>query len=298
MKKYEKKGYLNGVLAAVSYGTNPLFALPMYAMGMGVNSVLFYRYIFGVIIYGIMLKFIKKTNFKLKRKEFFCLFAMAVLFALSSITLFSSFQYMDSGIACTILFVYPVIVALISAIFYNEKLSKTSIFAMLITLSGIFVLNGGVSGALNPKGVMLVLLSALVYAIYIVSVKNLKPIRRMKYDKLSFYVMLFGLSVFIVNLKFGIELQAISSWKMFFCAIALAVFPTIISLETINIAIRLIGPTTTSIIGALEPLTAIFFGILLFGEKLSVNRVIGIALILSGVSMIILRDHLKKFFRK
>ena len=294
MKKYTKKGYWNGILAAVSYGTNPLFALPMYEMGMGVNSVLFYRYIFAALIYGCLLKFYKKTNFHLRKKEFYCLLLLAVLFALSSITLFSAFNYMDSGMACTILFVYPVMVALLSAIFFKEKLSKISIVAMIITLSGIFTLNGGLSGHLNPHGIALVLLSALVYAAYIVLVKNLKPIKHMKYDKLSFYVMLFGLSVFIINLKFGADLQPISGWKMLACALALAVFPTIISLETINIAIRLIGPTTTSILGALEPLTAIFFGVLIFGESLSLNRIIGIVLILSGVTLIILRDHLKK----
>ena len=293
MKKSAKKGYFDGVLAAISYGTNPLFAIPMYNMGMGVNSVLFYRYVFAALIYGIVLKFFKKTNFKLNRKEFCCLFLLAILFALSSITLFSAFQYMDSGIACTILFIYPIMVALISAVFFKEKLSKSSIFAMLITLCGIFTLNGGISGNLNPHGVALVLLSALVYAIYIVFVKNLTPIKHMKYDKLSFYVMLFGLSVFIINLNFCTELQPISNWKMFFCAIALAIFPTIISLETINIAIRLIGPTTTSILGALEPLTALFFGLLLFHEVLNFNRIIGIVLILSGVIMIILRGRFK-----
>lgn len=290
MRKYKINGYINGILAAISYGTNPLFALPMYKLGMSVNSVLFYRYLFAVIIYGLGLKLFKKTNFKITIKEFFCLFFMAILFALSSITLFESFKYLDSGIACTILFVYPIIVALISTIFFKEKLSKTSIFAMFITLAGIFALNGGISGHLNLLGVAFVLCSALVYAIYIVLVKNLQIIKHMKHDKLSFYVMLIGLAVFIFNLKFCMELQPINDWKILACSIALAIFPTIISLETINIAIRLIGPTTTAILGALEPLTAIFFGLLLFNEVLTLNSIIGIFLILSGVLLIILKD--------
>lgn len=294
MKKYERKGYLNGILAAVSYGTNPLFALPMYELGMGVNSVLFYRYFFGVVLYGLFLKFFKKTHFKISRKEFFSLFLMALLFSASSITLFASFKYMASGIACTILFVYPIMVAVISAVCFRERLSKTAIIAMFITLSGIFVLNGGISGELNPTGVSLVLLSALVYAIYIVLVKNLSVVKHMKYDKLSFYVMLLGLSVFIFNLKFCTELQPIENWKVLGYALALALFPTIISLETINIAIRLIGPTKTAILGALEPLTAICFGLLFFHEVLTVNRSIGIILVLSGVVLIILRDRIKK----
>ncbi len=293
MKKYKTKGYLNGIIAAISYGTNPLFALPMYKLGMSVNSVLFYRYFFAVILYGISITFFKKINLSLTLKEFIFILPLSILFALSSVSLFEALKYLDSGIACTILFVYPIIVALISTIFFKEKLTKTSIIAMILALSGIFMLNGGISGHLNPLGIFFILLSALVYAIYMVLVKNLKPIKHMKYEKLTFYVMLFSLSVFIFNLKFCTELQPITDWKVFVCAMALAIFPTIISIETINIAIRLIGSTITAILGALEPLTAIFFGIVVFGETLTFNRIIGIILVLTGAMLIILRDKFK-----
>lgn len=259
MRNYKTKGYVNGILAAVSYGTNPLFALPMYKLGMSVNSVLFYRYFFALILYGISIKLFKKISLMLSLKEFVCIFPLAILFALSSVTMFEALKYLDSGVACTILFVYPIIVALISVIFYKEKLTKTSIFAMILALSGIFALNGGISGHLNLLGIFFILSSALVYAIYMVLVKNLTPIKHIKPEKLTFYVMLFGLSVFIFNLKFCTELQPITDWRVFACALALAIFPTIISIETINVAIRLIGSTTTAILGALDPLTAVFF---------------------------------------
>lgn len=294
MKKYKTKGYINGVLAAVSYGTNPLFALPMYKLGMSVNSVLFYRYLFALILYGISIKLFKKVDLKLSSREFICIFPLALLFASSSVTMFEALKYLDSGIACTILFIYPIIVALISVIFYKEKLTKTSIFAMALALSGIFLLNGGIKGHLNPLGIFFILTSALVYAIYMVFVKKLSTIKHMKNEKLTFYVMLFGLFVFIFNLKFCTELQPIVDWRVFACAVALAIFPTIISIETVNIAIRLIGATTTAILGALDPLTAIFFGVVVFGESLTINRIIGIVLVLLGAMLIILRDKFKK----
>ena len=78
MRKHTLHGYINGILAAISYGTNPLFTLPMYKLGMSVNSVLFYRYLFAVIIYGLGLKFFKKTYFKITIKEFICLLIMAI----------------------------------------------------------------------------------------------------------------------------------------------------------------------------------------------------------------------------
>lgn len=290
---YKTKGFLNGIFASVSYGTNPLFALPMYKLGLGANSVLFYRYFFAVLIYGIYLKFFRKTSLKVNLKELGCIAFIGILFGFSSIALFEAFNYIESGIACTILFIYPVIVAVISGIFFKEKITPPMIFSMIITLCGIFILNGGINGHLNPKGITLVLLSALAYAIYILLVKNLKPIKHLKYDKLSFYVMLFGLTVFIFNLKFCTQLQPMNDIRLFLCSIALAIFPTIISLETINIAIRIIGPTTTAVLGALEPMTAIFFGLLFFSEKLTLNNIFGIFLILSGVILLISKQSSK-----
>ncbi len=289
-------GVLNGAIAAASYGTNPLFALPLYAAGVGVNSVLFYRYAFAVVIYGIWLKFFKKTSFAISLKEFFPLLFLALFFSLSSLTLFEAFKYIEAGIACTILFIYPVMVAVIMWLFFKEKLTGTVFFSILLTSAGIILLYKGKPGGagLNIHGVCVVLLSALLYALYIVGVKNIKEIKHMKPDKLSFYVMLFGLLVYVYNLKFCTQLQILDSPMLWMYAVALALFPTIISLETITVAIKLIGSTTTAILGALEPLTAIFFGVVFFHEQLTIRICIGVALILCGVFLIVTRNVRKK----
>lgn len=284
------KGILNGIIASTSYGMNPLFGLPLYAIGIGVNSVLFYRYFLAVIIYFIWLKFFKKASLKISRKEIIPLFFLGIFFSLSSLTLFEAFHYIEAGIACTILFIYPVMVAIIMSIFFKEKVTKTVIFAILLTSIGIILLyKGKPDTALSIKGILIVLTSALLYALYIVGVKNIKPVKAMSSARLSFYVMLFGLIVYIVNLKFCTTLQMLPNLKAWLFAIGLALFPTIISLETITIAIQLIGSTNTAILGALEPLTAIFFGIVFFHEQLTLRISIGIILILFGVFLIISR---------
>ncbi len=283
-------GFLNGSIAAASYGTNPLFALPLYAGGIGVNSVLFYRYFFAVLIYGLWLKFVKKTSFKITIKEFFPLFFLGIFFSLSSLTLFIAFQYIEAGIACTILFIYPVMVAILMAVFFKEKITKTVVGAICLTTSGIILLYKGNPGMdLNIQGILIVLSSALLYALYIIGVKNIKAIKHIKSDKLCFYVMLFGLLVYVVNLKFCTELQIIDKPFLWLCALALSIFPTIISIETINVAIKLIGSTTTAILGALEPLTAIFFGVLLFHEHLTPRICLGVFMVLAGVILIVTR---------
>lgn len=284
------KGILNGIIASTSYGMNPLFGLPLYAIGIGVNSVLFYRYFLAVIIYFIWLKFFKKASLKISRQEIIPLFFLGIFFSLSSLTLFEAFHYIEAGIACTILFIYPVMVAIIMALFFKEKITKTVIFAILLTSIGIILLyKGKPDTALSIEGILIVLTSALLYALYIVGVKNIKPVKVMNSARLSFYVMLFGLIVYIVNLKFCTTLQILPNLKAWLFAIGLALFPTIISLETTTIAIQLIGSTNTAILGALEPLTAIFFGILFFHEQLTLRISIGIILILFGVFLIISR---------
>lgn len=282
-------GFINGTIAAASYGTNPLFALPLYARGLNVNSVLFYRYAIAVLIYALWLKFVKKISFKITKKELLPIFALGVLYSISSITLFSSFQFIEAGVACTILFIYPVIVALIMSIFFKEKLTKTVISSIFLTSIGILLLYKGKNGiSLNINGIILVLFSALSYALYMIGINTIKPIQKINRAKLTFYVMTAGLTVYIYNILTTTPLQTLSTASMWVFAIGLALFPTIISLETITISIKLIGSTTTAILGALEPLTAIFFGIIFFHEQMTVRIASGVILILIGVFQIIL----------
>ena len=285
-------GIMLGAIASASYGTNPLFALPMYSAGIDSNSILFYRYALAVIIYYTWLKFKKKISLKLCKNEIFPLLLLGLFFSLSSLTLFIAFKYIEAGIACTILFIYPVLVAIIMTLFYKEKLTKTVIFSILLISSGILLLyHGNSDGNLSTKGVLLVLSSALLYALYIVGVKNIKIIRHMNGAKMSFYVMLFGLLVYIFNLKFCINLQPLDTPMLWGCAIALALFPTIISIETITISIKLIGSTTAAILGSLEPITAIIIGVFIFQEQLTLRIIIGIIAILTGVILIITRKR-------
>ena len=290
--KRKATGIFYGAVAAASYGTNPLFALPLYAAGIGVNSVLFYRYFIAVIVYGLWIKFHKKISLKISLKEFLPLLMLGLFFSLSSYTLFDAFKYIDAGIACTILFIYPVMVALIMTIFFKEKITKTVIFSIILISAGIILLyHGGGEVKLNLHGVFTVLLSALLYALYIVGVKNIKSVRHMNGNKMSFYVMLFGLLVYIWNLHFCTELQLMDKPLMWLCTLALAILPTIISIEAVNISIKLIGSTTTAILGSLEPLTALFFGVTVFHEQLTIRIMCGVAAVLSGVILIITRKR-------
>ena len=145
MDQVKLKGYAYGVIASVSYGLNPLFALPLYASGLLVDSVLFYRYAFAVLFLAVVMK-LNGQSFALKRHEILPLAVMGLLFSFSSLFLFESFNYMDAGIASTILFMYPVLVAVIMAVFFKERLSLVKVASIATAFVGITFLYEGEGG--------------------------------------------------------------------------------------------------------------------------------------------------------
>lgn len=280
------KGYLCGIGAAVCYGTNPLGALYLYEDGINANSVLFYRFALAVVMLG-MLMAARRKSLKVSRKELSLLCALGVVFSTSSITLYFSFCFMDAGIASTLLFVYPVMVAVIMALLFKERLPAVSVFAIMLALSGIAMLYHGDGGAtLSTRGVMLVMFSSLSYAVYIVVV-NKSPLR-MSSMRLTFYVLFFGMLTVLTNSFItGLHIQMLTTPRMWSCAFMLALLPTVFSLVLMTISVHETGSTPTAVMGALEPLTAVVIGVAVFGEQLTPRLAAGIVLILTAVIMII-----------
>lgn len=280
------KGYLCGIGAAVCYGTNPLGALYLYEDGINANSVLFYRFALAVVMLG-MLMAAQRKSLKVSRRELSLLCALGVVFSTSSITLYFSFCFMDAGIASTLLFVYPVMVAVIMALLFKERLPAVSVFAIMLALSGIAMLYHGDGGAtLSTRGVMLVMFSSLSYAVYIVVV-NKSPLR-MSSMKLTFYVLFFGMLTVLTNSFItGLHIQMLTTPRMWSCAFMLALLPTVFSLVLMTISVHETGSTPTAVMGALEPLTAVVIGVAVFGEQLTPRLAAGIVLILTAVIMII-----------
>ena len=140
--------------------------------------------------------------------------------------------------------------------------------------------------------------TALSYAIYIVGVNRpiLKDVATLK---VTFYVLLFGLSLFLVRVDFGQSLHVVDKWYLWGNLIALAIFPTAISFLCTTQAVQYIGSTPTAILGALEPVTAVFFGVTIFGESLTPRLCCGIVLIILAVTFIIagsnITTHLVRF---
>lgn len=210
----------------------------------------------------------------------------------SSATLYISFNHMDVGIASTLLFVYPVMVAVIMAAFFREKVTAATVISILLSLAGISLLNkSGDGSSLSILGVTLVMLSSLSYAIYIVVVN--KSNLRLSSVKLTFYVLLFGLIPILgVTFATGGTLQMLVTPRQWIYATQLALMPTVLSLVLMVVAVHDIGSTPTAILGAIEPITAVAIGVVCFGEAFTPRLAAGIVLILTAVLLIIGGKHL------
>lgn len=293
MQKNVLKGYGYGCLSSISYGLIPLFALPMLNQGLRSDNVLFYRYLIAVVGLGILLK-LRGESFRVEKKDIAMLAAMGVLFAFSSLALFESYNYLSAGIASTILFLYPVFVTVIMALFFHEKVSIFTIFALILAFWGIVLLYKTDSGeTLDMYGVVLVFVSSLTYAVYIVGV-NKSRIKEMDGLKLTFYALLAGSLFFFCKALLGGGLQLIDAPKLWLDVTLLALLPTLVSCVALVSSVHYIGSTPAAILGALEPVTAVCITVLVFGDPFTTRIASGIVLIVVAVSLIVAGCRLSK----
>ena len=280
------KGFVFAALSAICYGTNPLGALHLYAQNYSPETVLFYRFFTAaLLLLAVML--VKGSRFKITLRECGALVAFGFLFAVSSLTYYASFKYMDAGLASTILFLYPLEVSVLMAIFFKEKIKLWTVVSIVVSMAGIALLyRGGDGVALSTVGLALVFASSISYAVYMVMANRINL--QMGSVKMTFYAICFCMSfllLYSVTLGSGLPpvLTEATSWGWGFM---LGLVPTVLSLIFMVKAVKSIGSTPTAILGALEPVTAVSIGVLVFGEILTSRLIAGIILILGSVVLI------------
>ncbi len=283
-------GYGAGILAGASYGTNPLFAKPLLQAGLGVPEMLFFRYSISALLMLAWL-LLRRESLRVNFKQLRLLILLGLLFSCSSLFLFLSYLYIPSGLATTLVYLYPVFVALtmVALRIYPGWQTWLSIIA---TFLGIILLAKPTEGAaIGLPGILLAIASALSYAFYLVIVNRSKRIRNISEHVLTFFALLTGTALFSIllvcngNYAAG-NLDSVLDWG---CVIGLAVFPTMISMLTLALSTRYIGPTKTSVLGVFEPITAIMIGTLIFGEQLTMQMIAGIAICVGAIVFMVLK---------
>ena len=305
------------ILSSATFGLIPLFSIPLMENGtesLNLDNVCFYRFLFSALLMGLIVfvSFARKHSgkmscreiaaeaFGLSGKQFCMLLLISIFYASTSIFLTASYTIGDipSGIATTMHFLYPVFVTAVMIMFFGEKITILKALAVVLAFGGVFFLSGASfenGFALNPLGLLFVLVTIFTYGSYIIGVNNIKAIASMNGMKLTFYVLAFSCLLFMCNILVkGGEFQPLTTFHQWWNILALAFIPTLISDLTLVYAIQIIGSTVTAILGCMEPLTAVLVGIAVFGEKLNASQGIGMALVFLAVYLVIITQGKKE----
>ena len=267
---------------------NPLFAVPLMKEGASIESILFFRYIIAVLLLGAFL-LLRKQSFKVSWKQAGVLLVLGLLYTTSSLTLFEAYKYIASGLATTIVFLYPVLVAIIM-VFLKVVPSWPVWLSIGLTFVGVVIMTQSDSSqTVNPIGLLLSFASALVYALFIVIINRSKVIGNISNSLLTFYALSVGTIVFLGKIALSDTgvMTGLTGHTAWLNLVGLAVLPTIVSTATLAIATRNIGATKASVLGVFEPVTAILVGTLVFGEALTTNIVVGILISMVAITFMI-----------
>lgn len=305
---YEKKRRriaLNGIfyasISSASFGFSPLFSLALIAAGLSNLDVLSYRWSVAAIVL-VIYALSKKKSLRLNSfDEVWKIILLSALRAITSITLLIGYANIASGVASTINFMYPVVVTLCMMIFFGEQKSWINIGAIGLSLLGVYLMASGdglrVEGGDTALGLTCSLISALSFAAYYIVMKRAKA-DKIEVVKLTTWIMLMSAIYFIAaNFIFNGKMTIVTDGKLWISILGLGLWATMVSNFTGVKAVRRIGPTLTSILGALQPLTAVILGVAFLDEHLSVMTVIGIGLIMAAVMIIVQHQSKKKHFQ-
>lgn len=282
-------GYSAGIITGITYGLNPLFGIPLMNDGASIDSILFFRYGFSVVLLAAFL-ILSRQSFKVTPKQLGILLILGLLYTSSSICLFESYKYIASGLATTLIFLYPVFVALIMVVLRVYPTWQVWL-AILATFIGVLILaQSDDTQTIDPIGVLLALGSGLSYAIFIVIVNSSRIIRPISSTMLTFYSLSVGMVIFYINTLLSPNdlTTGINGSSAWLCLVGLAILPTIISTATLALSTRKIGATKASVLGVFEPITAIMVGTIAFNEPITTNIIVGISIAIAAIIFMIM----------
>ena len=277
-------GFFLGLFSSATFGLIPLFTLPLIHDGVSPASVLFYRFLIASLTLGGVLV-LRRERFHASAIDLCKLAGMSFMYTAAALLLFYGLNYMPSGVATTIQFLYPVMVMLLMIAFFHEQFSMITACSIVLAVAGVALLSigGDSSRPVTLLGVGMMLLSGFCNALYITGI-HVAGIRNMNGLVMTFYVLFFGAAFAFANAVGTGTFQPLSSWWEFMMAALLAV--------------QRIGSTLTSVLGVMEPLTAVFVGILVFNEPFTPALVGGVILISSSVTLVMLGRQVQAIARR
>lgn len=289
------KGILFAALSSSTFGLAPFFTISLIMAGYSTFEALSYRW--GVAsLFLFLVGVLSGVKFRMSWRDFRTVFCLSLFRATTSFSLVVAYQNIASGVASVIHFMYPLAVALTMMFVFKEPKSKTIISAIVISIIGaVFLSTGNIEssgGGDTVLGIVMSTISVFSYAGYIVGVRRTRAVN-IPSVPLTCSVMGIGAVLFIIGGFFTGGIRIETDPHIWLYIAGLGFVATAISNISLVQGIKLAGPTLASIMGAMEPLTAVVIGIFVFGETFSWHTAVGIVLILFAVLLVILKQQKK-----
>ena len=231
-----------------------------------------------------------RKSLKVSGKEFGKIFLLSIFRALTSFTLLIGYANIASGVASTIHFTYPVVVAFCMMFIFGEKKSPVIIVAIILSVIGAYCLAAGDTAEVpdgdKTKGILASAASVLCYAGYVILLRKTGA-DSIESTKLTIYVLGLSAAYFIAAGSMTGGIRIVTEPEGWLYILGISIVCTMVSNYFLVNAVRNAGPTLASVFGALEPLTAVLTGVLFLNERLSPINIAGIALILCTVTIVV-----------
>ena len=290
------RGVLYAVVSSATFGLIPLFSIPLLQGGMSSPAILFYRFGLAAAMMGLI-ALATRRPLRITWPQTGTLLLLGAMYSVTALGLLRSYTYIPSSVATTINFLYPLGVAIVMTLFFREKNSVWLLVAILISLVGVALLSwGDIGGPQSDRAIVGVGFAGATVLTYTISIVGVKKSRISRLDPMiqAFYVLLFSACFFLVYALSTTGAPLPGKWHLWQNLLLLALVPTVVSNLTLVLAIKEIGSTMTSILGSMEPLTAVLVGVLHFGEKFGLDSASGLILIITAVIIVILQAKKKE----
>lgn len=290
------RGVLYAVVSSATFGLIPLFSIPLLQGGMSSPAILFYRFGLAAAMMGLI-ALATRRPLRITWPQTGTLLLLGAMYSVTALGLLRSYTYIPSSVATTINFLYPLGVAIVMTLFFREKNSVWLLVAILISLVGVALLSwGDIGGPQSDRAIVGVGFAGATVLTYTINIVGVKKSRISRLDPMiqAFYVLLFSACFFLVYALSTTGAPLPGKWHLWQNLLLLALVPTVVSNLTLVLAIKEIGSTMTSILGSMEPLTAVLVGVLHFGEKFGLDSASGLILIITAVIIVILQAKKKE----
>ena len=293
MKRFSENtvGVLMALLAIFLFSSKAILVKVIYQFEIPTVHILLLRMLFALPFYVFILYFNKqKSDKSLQKKHYAMLLPFGVMgYYVASFFDFYGLKYLSASLERIILFVYPTLVVIISAVFLNTKISKQLILAIAITYLGVILtFSSELTLDHHDKiylGAGLIFISALPYAIYLVGSSWLIP----KFGTVKFtsLAMIVACAAVISHYTLTDRTNIIHHPKeVYIYCLVMAIFCTVLPSYLVSFAIKKLGASRFSIIGSIGPVFTISLAMIFLGESITIIQMIGVAIVIIGVKIV------------